>query len=265
VTPLIDIGVNLTNSQLLPHIDDILLKSAEASVGHIVITGTSVTESEAALKLAQQHPKQLSSTAGVHPHDAKEWNSDTVEVLSHLIQHNEVKAVGETGLDFNRNYSPKKEQINAFEQQIELAIEYQKPLFLHQRDAHDELFSILKNRRNKRPKIVIHCFTDNKKSLFDYLDEDFYIGVTGWVCDPKRGLELQKLIPSIPLERLMIETDAPYLLPKNLTISPKPKFNQPAFLPHIAQTIADLYQQPLETIAHATHQNSIGFFNLDHL
>lgn len=259
---LIDIGANLTNSKLLPHIEEILKRSSEAHVKHIIVTGTSLKESQQALALAKQHPKQLSATCGIHPHDAKEWNSDTLDILNNLTRHKEIKAVGETGLDFNRNYSPKKDQINAFELQIELAIQHNKPLFLHQRDAHDTLFSILKNNRASLPKVVIHCFTDNKKALFDYIDEDFFIGVTGWVCDPKRGLELQDLVPNIPLNRLMIETDAPYLLPKDIQIKPKPKYNQPCFLPHIAKAIATLYNLPYENISQSTYQNSIEFFKL---
>lgn len=263
MSSLIDIGVNLSHSQLLPHIDEILSQSLAADVKHIVVTGTSIEESKTAIKLAQEHPQMLSATCGIHPHDAQDWNSETLETLHHLIAHKEVKAVGETGLDFNRNYSPKVDQIHAFENQIELAIQHNKPLFLHQRDAHDSLFEILKNNRGKLPKVVIHCFTDNKKALFDYLDEDFYIGVTGWVCDPKRGQELQSLVPNIPLNRLMIETDAPYLLPKDIKPKPKSRHNQPYYLPHIAQSIATLYKLPVEHIAEASFSNSNDFFHLE--
>jgi len=263
MSPLIDIGVNLTHSQLLPHVDDILNQCLDANVNHIVVTGTSIEESKAAIKLAQDYPLQLSATSGIHPHDAKEWNTDTLDILNELIAHQEVKAVGETGLDFNRNYSPKAAQIVAFEQQIELAIQHNKPLFLHQRDAHDTLFQLLKNRRGYLPKVVIHCFTDNIKALFDYLDEDFYIGITGWVCDPKRGQELQSLVPNIPLNRLMIESDAPYLMPKDLKPKPKSRHNQPYFLPHIAKTIATLYNLPFDQIANASYQNSMDFFKLE--
>ncbi len=259
---LVDIGANLTNSKMLTDIDNILNQSLKANIKHIVVTCTSIEESKTALKLAQQYPHQLSATSGIHPHDAKEWNSETYDILSKLIAHKEIKAVGETGLDFNRNYSPKNEQIKAFENQIDLAIQFKKPLFLHQRDAHDALFSILKNDRDHLPKVVIHCFTDNKKALFDYLDEDFHIGITGWVCDPKRGKELQTLVPNIPLHRLMIETDSPYLLPKDISIKPKPKCNQPYFLPHIAKSIATLYNLTFEEIAQATYQNSVDFFDL---
>ncbi len=263
MSALIDIGTNLGHSQLLPHIDEILSKSLDANVQHIVVTGTSIEESKVAIQLAQKHPQQLSATCGIHPHDAQEWNTDTFDILNELIAFKEVKAVGETGLDFNRNYSPKADQIHAFENQIELAIQHNKPLFLHQRDAHDTLFEILKNNRGQLPKIVIHCFTDNKKALYDYLDEDFYIGITGWVCDPKRGQELQSLVPSIPLNRLMIETDAPYLLPKDIKPKPKSRHNQPYYLPHIAKSIATLYNLSFEQIAKASFANSINFFNLE--
>ncbi len=259
---LIDIGVNLTHAQLLPHIEDILQRCNTARVRHLIVTGTSLKESQTAIQLAKNHPQQLSATCGIHPHDAKEWHTDTLDTLHQLIPLSKVKAVGETGLDFNRNYSPQKAQIHAFEQQIELAITHQKPLFLHQRDAHDTLFQILKNRRDQLPKVVIHCFTDHKKALFDYLDEDFYIGITGWICDPKRGAELQTLVPNIPLNRLMIETDAPYLLPKDLTPKPESRHNQPYYLPHIAQSIATRYNTSYQNIAKATYQNSLDFFNL---
>lgn len=260
---LIDIGANLTNTKLLAHIDDILERAKQQQVTHMVVTGTSLKDSKTALSLAHQYPDQLSATCGIHPHDAKEWNSDTWHELSQIIPQPSVVAVGETGLDFNRNYSPTDQQIIAFEQQIALSIEHQKPLFLHQREAHDTFFSLLKNQRDHLPKVVVHCFTDEKKALFDYLDQDFYIGVTGWVCDDKRGETLQSLVPSIPLNRLMVETDAPYLLPKDLKLKPKPKFNEPSFLPHIVNKIAQLYQKPYAEISSASHANSIDFFNLN--
>lgn len=262
MTPLIDIGCNLTHKALLPHIEEIAHQCQHDHIEHIIITGTSVTESHQAFNLTQQYPGFLYSTAGVHPHDAKDWNSDTIDSLKQLLDYDTVKAVGETGLDFNRNYSPKEHQISAFEQQVELAILLQKPLFLHQSDAHDAFFSVLKNSRDKLPPVVVHCFTDTKKALFDYLDEGFYIGITGWICDPKRGKELQIIANNIPINRLMIETDAPYLLPKTLLPKPKSNNNQPYYLPHIAQTLANLYELPYDLLSSHTRENSLSFFNL---
>jgi TatD DNase family protein len=169
-------------------------------------------------------------------------------------------AIGETGLDYFRDISPREAQIFSFEQHIKLAIETQAPLFLHQRDAHKDFYPIIKQHRDQISNLVVHCFTDTKEALFDYLDLDCHIGITGWVCDERRGLHLRELVKNIPQHRLMIETDSPYLIPRDLKL--KTRRNEPKYLPHIAQVIAALRSENLDDFNNAIDKNSRSFFNI---
>ena len=253
---LIDIGVNLTNKRLIREVDALLVEAAGVGVSRMIITGTSIDHSRQAVELCALQPDTLYCTAGVHPHDAKTWTGATTEELRTLLQLPAVRAVGETGLDFNRNFSPQDTQIEVFEQQMQLAAATGKPLFLHQRDAMDTFIALVKSWRGQVGKIVAHCFTDDKKALFALLDLDCHIGVTGWVCDERRGAGLRASVPYIPADRLMIETDAPYLLPRDLPDPPRDKTNRPHYLPHILRSVAHLrHEDPAElarTILHTT-------------
>ena len=263
--PLIDIGANLTNSVFKDDFDAVLQRATEQGLSHIILTGTSVENSRYACGLASQYPDLLSATAGIHPHDAKDYSSSSYTELLDLSHHPKIKAIGECGLDFNRMYSSKEQQIHAFEQQIELAIERQLPLFLHQRDAHKEQWDILSYYRDQFPTAVMHCFTGAKHEAFGYLDLDLYIGITGWICDERRGHHLHQFVGDIPLDRLMIETDAPYLMPR---VKPKPELpssrrNEPCTLPYVLQEISKHRSESIEQIALATTDNAISFFALN--
>ena len=201
---LIDIGANLTNTQFKSDIQEVLNRANESNISNIILTGTSIDSSRDALDLVKQYPQYLKSTAGVHPHDAKTWNDEVKEELKLLCLIPDVVAVGECGLDYNRNYSPPEIQRLCFDEQLHIARDNQKPVFLHERDAHDDFINILKEHRDSLSNAVVHCFTGNKQALMNYLDIDCHIGITGWVCDPRRGKELQDLVKLIPYERLMI-------------------------------------------------------------
>jgi TatD DNase family protein len=262
--PLVDIGANLTNSAFKHDFDEVIDRAQAVNVAKIIITGTDLTSSEHAARLAQQHPEKLFSTAGIHPHDAKHYSREAHTELLSLAKLPQVKAIGETGLDFNRNYSPPEQQIKAFEQQLELAIETGLPLFLHERDAHKKQWDILHNHRDQLSRAVIHCFTGSKQEAFNYLDLDLHLGITGWICDERRGYHLHEFIGDIPLNRLMIETDAPYLTPR---VKPKPTLkssrrNEPCTLPYVLAAVATHRQQPIELIARATTDNATEFFGL---
>jgi TatD DNase family protein len=235
---LIDIGANLTHSSFQSDLGDVLARSRAAGVTQLVVTGADAQGSRDALALARKHPDTLYATAGVHPHHAKDFDADTETLLADLHQAKEVVAVGETGLDYHRNFSPREAQLFAFERQLGLAAACGKPLFLHQRDAHADFIACLDRVRGKIGRAVVHCFTGEKDELFDYLDRDCYIGVTGWICDERRGTHLRELVKSIPADRLMLETDAPYLLPRDLKPMPPHRRNEPMYLPHIAQEVA---------------------------
>jgi len=264
---MIDIGVNLSNSRFAKDIDETLERAEQAGVIKLVLTGTSIDESRAVLELCKRYseafPEMLYATAGIHPHDASTLDTESICTLRELAAQPEIVAMGEMGLDFNRNFSTPMEQEKAFEAQLELAAELQLPVFLHERDAADRQLQILKSYRDHLVGAVTHCFTGSKQALFGYLDLNMHIGITGWICDKKRGEELQQLVSNIPLERLMVETDAPYLLPKNIPEPPKGKRNEPGFLPWVVEGIAEFREESSEQIATATSVNATRFFGLD--
>ena len=264
---MIDIGVNLSNQRFAKDIEEALDRAQQAGVEKLILTGTSIEESRAVLELCQSNseafPEMLYATAGIHPHDASTLDSESISVLRELAAQPEVVAIGEMGLDFNRNFSTPAEQEKVFEAQLELAVELQLPVFLHERDAAVRQLQILKSYHDDLADAVTHCFTGSKQALFGYLDLNMHIGITGWICDEKRGEELQQLVNNIPLERLMVETDAPYLLPKNMPEPPKGKRNEPAFLPWVIEGVAKYREESCDQLASATTANAARFFRLD--
>jgi TatD DNase family protein len=257
---LIDIGANLTHPAFHADLHEVLARAARAEVAQIVVTGTSVPESVAALALAKAHGNVF-CTAGVHPHHARECDQATIPALRVLAQQPRVVAIGECGLDYNRNYSPHPDQAKWFEAQVDLAIELRKPLFLHSRDAFPDFSNLLRSKKNLTPAVA-HCFTGEKAELRAYLDLGLYIGVTGWICDERRGRHLLELVGEIPADRLMLETDSPYLTPRDLRPQPKARRNEPAHLPHILRTIARALGKPPERVAEETTRNARAFFGL---
>ena len=259
---LIDIGANLTHDSFRQDLDEVLARARAHGVGRMVVTGASREGSEHALALARAHGGHLFATAGVHPHHAVDYDDATDAVLRQLASEPEVRAVGETGLDYNRNYSPRDTQRIVFERQLEIAVEVGKPLFLHQRDAHHDFLAILKRYRDRVPAAVVHCFTDNEEALRDYLDLDCHIGITGWICDERRGAHLRELVKIIPADRLMLETDAPYLLPRTIRPMPKDRRNEPMYLAHIRDEVARDRGESREALSEASVRTTEAFFNL---
>ena len=264
---LIDIGANLTHDSFDRDRDAVLARARDAGVAHMVVTGASREHSPLALALAQAHPGTLSATAGVHPHHAIEYTEECDAELRALHAHPDVVAVGETGLDYFRDFSPRPAQRKAFERQLRIAADLAaagnpKPLFLHQRDAHADFMAIMKQFEGTLGPAVVHCFTGTREELFDYLDQDWHVGITGWLCDERRGAHLREIVKNIPANRLMVETDAPYLLPRTLQPLPKDRRNEPAFLPHIVAELArDRGEDVATTAANAT-ATARAFFRL---
>jgi TatD DNase family protein len=255
---MIDIGANLSHSSFHDDLDAVVARARSAGVDPVVVTGTTVLESRMAAQIADRFG--LYATAGVHPHHARDCGPQTIEELRKIAQHPRVVAIGECGLDFNRNYSPHPDQEKGFVAQIELARQIGKPLFLHSRDAHPRFAQILKHHDVR--KAVAHCFTGERDELRAYLELDLHIGITGWICDERRGRHLLELVREIPRERLLVETDAPYLTPRDLRPQPKARRNEPAFLPHIVATIARALGRPAAEVAAETAGNAIAFFGL---
>ena len=262
---LVDIGFNLTSSAFRKDADEVVERAKQAGVKYFVLTGSDIEESARAAVLATQYESMV-STAGVHPHLAKQWQEDSYTKLKKLAGHKQVTAIGEAGLDYNRNYSKPVQQRIAFEAQLELATELTMPIFLHERDAHEDFVKILSNHRQHLPKVVVHCFTGTAEELDAYIELDCHIGITGWICDERRGQHLHESIKNIPANRLMIETDAPYLLPRDLPKDkyPKPegRRNEPAYLPHILSTIAKCRNASAEQTAQETTQTAKDFFSI---
>ncbi len=259
---LVDIGANLTHAAFHDDLGEVLARARAAGIGTIVVTGTSVAESRHAAELAAAHPDMLYATAGVHPHHARECDAGTLPALRELAVRPRVVALGECGLDFNRNYSPHPDQEKWFVAQLELACELRKPVFLHSRDAHPRFAQILRAHRDRLPPAVAHCFTGERDELRAYLELGLYVGITGWICDERRGAHLLELVRDIPADRLLVETDAPYLTPRDLHPQPKARRNEPAFLPHIVRAIARARSEPPEQTAQASARNARELFGL---
>ena len=259
---LIDIGANLTHDSFDHDRDAVLQRAREAGVAQMVVTGASREHSPKALDLARAHPGELFATAGVHPHHATEYTAECDAEMRALLAHPEVVAVGECGLDYFRDFSPRHAQRRAFELQLEIAADTGKPLFLHQRDAHRDFVDVMKGFEGRVGPAVVHCFTGTREELFECLDHDWHIGITGWLCDERRGLHLRELVKSIPANRLMIETDAPYLLPRTVKPPPSHRRNEPMYLAHIVEELARDRGESLADVAAATSATARGFFGL---
>jgi len=257
--PLADIGANLTHSSFHDDLDAVVERARAAGVGTLVVTGTTVLESRLAAEIADRF--SLYCTAGVHPHHARDCDERTIAELRKLALHPRCVAIGECGLDFNRNYSPHPAQEKWFIAQLELGLEIRKPLFFHSRDAHPRFAEVV--RRYRPPRAVAHCFTGEAEELHAYLELGLYIGITGWICDERRGTHLLRLVRDIPADRLLLETDSPYLTPRDMKPQPKARRNEPAFLPHILKTVARALGQPPEEVAVQTARNAQRLFGID--
>ena len=262
----IDIGINLTNKQFQNDVQAIIKNAIDQGVEQMILTGTSVKNSEQSAILAKKYPDNLYATAGIHPHDAKHFEAGSISRLRKLLQESQTVSVGECGLDFDRDFSPRPMQEKCYEAQLQLAVELQKPLFLHERAAFTRFNFITDNYLSKLPKAVVHCFTGSLQEAKSYLDKGFHLGFTGAVSNVKRFEQLKAVVKYTSLDRIMIETDAPFMLPKNVPKNLMAKYherrNEPAFLPFVAQTIAEFKGVSVEEIADQTRQVTKLFFGI---
>jgi TatD DNase family protein len=259
---LVDIGCNLAHESFDCDRGRIVADALAVGVRRIIVTGTSLTASVKALELCSAMPGALFATAGVHPHHANEFDEPSCAALRRLLESKAVVAVGECGLDYYRNFSPRDAQLAAFEAQLELAAEQRRPVFLHERDAHEDSLRLLRRHRSRLVGGVAHCFTGDHEQLAAYLDLDLHIGITGWICDERRGGALREAVRSLAPDRVLFETDAPYLLPRDLKPQPKNRRNEPRFLPHIAERLAAIMDMTVDDLAAAAWRNSRRLFAL---
>ena len=252
---LTDICVNLTNGQFNVDREDVVQRAREAGV-QMVVTATDLASTREAIALSQQF--DLRCTAGVHPHDAGNVGSDWLTQLESLAARPQVCAIGETGLDFNRNYSPRTDQEAVFAAQIALAIRLNLPLFVHDRDSDGAVYAHLQ-KAGPLPPTIVHCFTGSRDDLQRYIEAGYFIGITGWITEHKRGRALRELAPLIPPEQLLIETDAPFLRPHNAPreyIPQHPRRNEPALLRYICEGLAACRPESATALARLTRDNA---------
>lgn len=261
VPEIIDIGLNLAHDSFDADRDAVIERAERVGVRRMVVTGSSVASTRSAIDLVTRYPRKFRATAGVHPHHATELDDAAASELQELAQVDEVVAVGECGLDYFRDFSPRARQAEAFQRQLELAARLGKPVFLHQRDAHDDFTAILREYRPRLAGGVAHCFTAGVAEARAYLDLGLHIGITGWICDERRGLHLREVVRDLPIDKLLIETDAPYLLPRDLQPKPRSRRNEPMYLPHVLKAVAAARGQPALELAAATTQNALRLFN----
>ncbi|KAL3937325.1 MAG: hypothetical protein SGBAC_007555 [Bacillariaceae sp.] len=279
---VVDIGINLTHKAFGKHWKEVVQRAIDDGVTKILLTGTSIQSSRANLAMAQEWfeetgQKNLYTTVGIHPHDAKTWkdlrspaedgessenpSKSTLEEMREMLKHPLAVAVGECGLDYNRNFSSPASQVHAFKEQIQLAIQLKKPLFVHEREGHADLIKIfdeVKTDDVELPPIVIHCFTGTKEEALEYIQKGFHIGFTGTICKKQRGKPLRELIPSLPLDKLMVETDAPFMGFKKGRRS-----SEPSDCVDVARKLAEALQKPFDLVATVTTRNATIFFGLD--
>ena len=266
MTPqLVDVGANLTKPVFHKDMSALLSRASAAGVATIIVTGTTVPASREAYQLAKRKRKEgplLFATAGVHPHHATTLTPSALTALQPLLTHPEVVAVGECGLDYNRDFSPRDVQRRAFEAQLELAAEVHKPVFLHDRDATVDFTEILQRWRPRLTGGVVHCFTGKRDAMERYLALDMHIGITGYICGDLRGLHLRDLVRLVPRGRLLVETDAPFLLPRDMPRTAPGKFgrNEPAFLAHVARAVAEYRGESFEDLATHTTDAAHALF-----
>jgi TatD DNase family protein len=257
---IVDIGVNLAHDSFDADRAAVIERAQQAGVAYLLVTGSSVASTRAAIELSRQWPHTVRATAGVHPHHASDVDATVLVELRTLLAQPEVLAAGECGLDYFRDFSSRDVQRRAFEEQLALAAESRKPVFLHQRDAHHDFLAIMRAARDSIVGGVAHCFTAGVEEARAYLDLGLYIGITGWICDERRGYHLRDVVRHIPRDRLLIETDAPYLLPRDLKPPPKSRRNEPMYLPHVLEAIAAARDDTVEELALATTANARALF-----
>ena len=259
---LVDTGANLTHDSFDEDRAEVMERAIDAGITRMIVTGASDKGNIAAAALAESHPGCLYSTAGVHPHHAPNYEASSDELIRSLVEKDAVVAVGECGLDYFRNFSPREAQLKAFQSQLDIAADTGLPVFLHQRDAHDDFVELLEPMLPKISRAVAHCFTGEHESLREYLSMDLWIGITGWICDERRGAHLHDIVSIIPDDKLLIETDAPYLMPRTIRPKPKSRRNEPAYLTEVLRIVAEARDQSEEHVAGITTDNAIQFFGL---
>ncbi|MEJ2639781.1 MAG: TatD family hydrolase [Desulfosarcinaceae bacterium] len=240
---------------------DVLARAANNEVAAMVVVGVGGESSEQAVSLAgdPRHP-QLFASVGLHPHDASQCSEKLLERLQTLSRDPRVVAWGETGLDFNRMFSPREDQERCFVRQLEIADALDLPLIFHERDSQGRFYELLETTPAQNRRGVVHCFSGSREELHAYLDMGFYIGITGILTIKGRGKPLRELVKEIPADRIVIETDAPYLTPTPQRN--KHRRNEPAFVRSVLLRLAQVLQIEVEALADRIWRNTCTLYSL---
>jgi TatD DNase family protein len=269
VEEIIDIGLRMKLFDSHCHLDDkayqkdiglVIERAHQNGVMRMMTVGVNQKTAVRAVSLAEAHA-DLYASVGFHPHDARQCNSASLDFLKRLAQNPKVRAWGEIGLDYNRMYSPRKDQEKWFIRQLEIAAELNLPIIFHERDSNGRFLDILKAHLKKEQTGVIHCFSGNSNELQHYLELGFYIGITGILTIKTRGAGLRQMVSQIPADRLVVETDAPYLTPapeKNHT-----RRNEPAFVKSVLLKLAEVRAENPNQLAQIIWDNTCRFYNLE--
>ena len=259
---LADSCFNINHESFKNDLGDILDAANNVGVEYFFCPASKEKEIEDLINLSESYQKNIFCSIGIHPHNASDLKPNTIENLKKYLGNQHVKAIGEIGLDYYRNFQSPEIQKKCFNAFLELASTNQYPVFLHHREAFSDFYPMVKNCIGEVPDSIVHCFTGTKSELKKFLDLGLYIGITGWICDPKRGVDLREIIKYIPLDRLLIETDAPYLVPKNMVNKPRNNRNEPLFLEHIANDISELLNIDKALLAEETTNNFKKLFRI---
>lgn len=249
---LIDTHSHLNHEDFAEDLPQAITRAREAGVERILVAGYDMPSSEKAVEIAGAYEGVVASV-GIHPHDAKSLKPADLDRLRELAAWEKVVAIGEIGLDFHYNFSPREEQEEAFRLQIRLAHELDMPIIVHSREAGDDILDILKSEPSVRG--VMHCFSQDLETAKQVIDLGFYIGVAGPVTY-KRSEELREAVEWTPIDRLLVETDCPYLAPQKF----RGKRNEPSYVVYVAEKVAEVKSLPFDTIAEKTTQNAYSLF-----
>ncbi len=255
---LIDTHCHLTFKQLADDIDAVIQRSIDAGVTSWITVGTDPGHNQKAIELAHKY-ENMYATVGVHPHDAKDVTGQAIRQLHALAQNKKVVAIGETGLDFHYDHSPRDKQAEVFTSHLQLAGELALPVIIHSREAFDETMEILQQSGPDLEKVVFHCFSGSPEQAKIVLDTGYYISFTG-VVTFKNAESIRQAAEIVPLDRLMLETDCPYMSPEPMR---KQRINEPALMVHTAKFLADLKQMEFNDFAAAVTATSKAFFNMN--
>jgi len=254
---LIDTHCHLTFEQLASDIEAVIERSIAAGVTSWITVGTDPDQNQKAIAFAKKFDNMYAAV-GVHPHDAKDVTDQALRQLKVLAQNRKVVAIGETGLDFHYDHSPRERQADVFAKHLQLAGELDLPVIIHSREAFDETMKILEQAGPDLKKVVFHCFSGSPEQAKIVLDKGFYISFTG-VVTFRNAEHTRQAAKIVPLDRLMLETDCPYMSPEPMR---KQRINEPALMLHTAKFLAELKQIPFDEFAEHTTDTARSFFNL---